>query len=216
MTFAFFDIDRTILGGRAHLSALYYFWRRGWLKSRSWPKLILAGLRYQFQKALGRPDADQLMAVVYSFTAGHKFDEFRKEMEIIFKSRMREKILIEARHEIEEHQAAGRSIVLISTALGSLADLIGQELKADQVVSSRLEVKSGYLTGNFERIVFSQEKLRQARLISSDLKKDYFYSDCYSDLFLLRAVGFPRVVNPDWRLRRVAKQKKWPVYYWHN
>jgi len=216
MAFAFFDIDRTVLGGRAHLSALYYFWRRGWLKSRSWPKLILAGLQYQIKRAFGQPDAGRLIAVIYSFTAGHKVDELRKEMEILFQSRIRGKILIEARREIEEHQAAGHSIVLISTALGSLADLIGQELKVDQVVSSQLEVKSGYLTGNFERIVFSQEKLRQAHLISPNLKKDYFYSDCYSDLFLLRAVGFPRVVNPDWRLKRIARRKKWPVYHWYN
>ncbi len=216
MTFAFFDIDRTVLGGRAHLSALYYFWRIGWLKSRAWPVLIYAGLRHQLKKALGRPDTDRLIAVVYSFTAGHRLEDLKKEMEILFESRIKKKILVAARKEIKQHQSAGRSVVLVSTTLESLADLIARELEVDQVVCSRLETRSGYLTGAFERIVFGQEKLHQAQAISSDLGKDYFYSDCFSDLSLLQAVGFPRVVNPDRRLKKIAVRDKWPIYYWYN
>lgn len=216
MAFAFFDIDRTVLGGRAHLMALYYFWRRGWIKTRSWPGLILVGLAYQVKRLLGRPDTDQLIVRVYSFVAGYSADDLKREMASLLEGQIRKRILSAARREIDNHRSAGRSVILISTALESLADLIGQEIKADRVVSSRLEVKNGYLTGGFERVVFGPEKLRQAESISSDLKQDYFYSDCFSDLSLLRAVGFPRAVNPDWRLKKIAQKEEWPIYYWYN
>jgi phosphoserine phosphatase len=41
-----------------------------------------------------------------------------------------------------------------------------------------------------------------------------FYTDSITDLPLLEAVGQPIVVNPDARLRRVAKRRGWPIEDW--
>ena len=41
-----------------------------------------------------------------------------------------------------------------------------------------------------------------------------FYSDSYTDMPLLLAVGEPIVVNPDARLRREAARRKWRVEIW--
>ena len=46
------------------------------------------------------------------------------------------------------------------------------------------------------------------------LEHCYFYSDSYTDLPMLEAVGYPRVVNPDLRLRRLARRRGWPVLDW--
>lgn len=43
------------------------------------------------------------------------------------------------------------------------------------------------------------------------LQDCYFYSDSISDLPLLAAVGYPRVVNPDLLLRREARRRGWEV-----
>jgi len=37
------------------------------------------------------------------------------------------------------------------------------------------------------------------------------YSDSFSDVPMLEAVGQPAAVNPDRRLRRVARERGWPV-----
>ena len=37
------------------------------------------------------------------------------------------------------------------------------------------------------------------------------YSDSFSDLPMLEAVGLPAVVHPDRRLRRVALERGWPI-----
>jgi phosphoserine phosphatase len=38
-----------------------------------------------------------------------------------------------------------------------------------------------------------------------------FYTDSFSDLALLEAVGHPVAVNPDVRLRRRAHERGWPI-----
>jgi phosphoserine phosphatase len=47
-----------------------------------------------------------------------------------------------------------------------------------------------------------------------DLADCYFYTDSYSDAPMLKAVGYPRVVSPDPRLKRAARQLGWPILQW--
>jgi phosphoserine phosphatase len=44
-----------------------------------------------------------------------------------------------------------------------------------------------------------------------DMGKSWAYSDSYSDYPMLAAVGRPTVVNPDLRLRLVARSYDWPI-----
>ena len=44
-----------------------------------------------------------------------------------------------------------------------------------------------------------------------DLGASWAYSDSYSDLPFLEAVGNPVAVNPDRGLRRIAAERGWPV-----
>ncbi len=46
---------------------------------------------------------------------------------------------------------------------------------------------------------------------SSGELKNYFYTDSIRDLPALEAVGYPRPVNPDGALVRVARSRGWPV-----
>ena len=45
-----------------------------------------------------------------------------------------------------------------------------------------------------------------------DLEQSWFYTDSSADLPLLESVGYPRPVNPSWRLAQIAKERSWPVY----
>ena len=44
-----------------------------------------------------------------------------------------------------------------------------------------------------------------------DLAASYFYTDSISDLPLVERVGHPVAVNPDLRLRRLARKRGWPL-----
>jgi len=44
-----------------------------------------------------------------------------------------------------------------------------------------------------------------------ELGRCWAYSDSYSDYAMLAVVGHPTAVNPDLRLRAVARSYDWPV-----
>jgi HAD superfamily hydrolase (TIGR01490 family) len=214
MAIAFFDIDRTIVKKRIHWIILGYSWQRGWFKMSDCPQMIFP-VAWSWLKALLRYDnLSEANYHPYFFLAGKSGSVFDHEMKVLFERKIKNKILESARKEILRHQKSGHSVILISAALGTIADLIGKELRVDRVIASRLERKDGILTGRFCKMIFGSEKLNQALEISSDLKKDYFYSDCSTDQALFQKVGFPRVVNPNWWFNLKARKNNWPVYYW--
>ena len=47
-----------------------------------------------------------------------------------------------------------------------------------------------------------------------DVGEATFYSDSITDLPLLERVGTPIVVNPDARLRRIARKRAWKIEAW--
>jgi phosphoserine phosphatase len=44
-----------------------------------------------------------------------------------------------------------------------------------------------------------------------DLAHCWAYSDSYSDYAMLAVVGHPTAVNPDFRLRALARSYDWPI-----
>jgi hypothetical protein len=44
-----------------------------------------------------------------------------------------------------------------------------------------------------------------------NLSECFAYSDSYTDVPMLRAVGNPSAVNPDSELRELAKENNWPI-----
>ena len=55
---------------------------------------------------------------------------------------------------------------------------------------------------------------RYAEALGIPLSESCFYTDSLSDLPMLEAVGRPVAVHPDPRLRRLARQRRWPTVDW--
>jgi len=53
--------------------------------------------------------------------------------------------------------------------------------------------------------------IRYAREHNVDTARSKAYSDSFSDLPMLESVGLPAAVNPDRRLRRIARERNWPI-----
>jgi phosphoserine phosphatase len=47
-----------------------------------------------------------------------------------------------------------------------------------------------------------------------DLADRHAYGDSLADFPLLEIVGHPHAVNPDFRLSREARRRRWPVEEW--
>jgi phosphoserine phosphatase len=77
------------------------------------------------------------------------------------------------------------------------------------------EVVDGAYTGKVLRAAHGEGKARALRELADaeglDLSASTAYSDSYSDVPFLEAVGHPVAVNPDRRLRRIARLRGWPT-----
>jgi putative phosphoserine phosphatase/1-acylglycerol-3-phosphate O-acyltransferase len=85
-----------------------------------------------------------------------------------------------------------------------------------QFVCTHLVSVGGRLTGEVvEPVCYGQGKVVWAERFAAewgvDLADSTFYSDSISDLPLMERVGRPVAVNPDMRLKRVARRRGWPI-----
>jgi phosphoserine phosphatase len=77
----------------------------------------------------------------------------------------------------------------------------------------------GKLTGGINRpLCYGEGKVLRSKKLAKthhiNLENSYFYTDSYSDLPMLQIVGHPFIINPDPRLKRTAREKKWPILDW--
>jgi phosphoserine phosphatase len=79
--------------------------------------------------------------------------------------------------------------------------------------------ENGVLTGSvLPPLIASQEKVTAMKRLmaarGAAAGESKAYSDSMSDLPMLECVGKPAAVNPGRRLRRIAKERGWPVIDW--
>src|SRR3712207_3172129 len=124
-------------------------------------------------------------------------------------------VYAEAADLIEEHRAAGREIVIVSSSGAEVVEPIGALLGADRVVATRMVIADGRYTGEIDYYAYGENKaaaMRQVAVESGyDLADCYAYSDSVTDLPMLSAVGHPTAVNPDRGLRKAALEHGRPV-----
>jgi phosphoserine phosphatase len=85
-----------------------------------------------------------------------------------------------------------------------------------QYVCTHLESQDGHLTGHIvPPVCLGSGKVVWAERFAAehyvDLSASHFYTDSITDLPLLERVGHPVAVNPDARLRRLARKRDWPI-----
>lgn len=136
-----------------------------------------------------------------------------------FESHVLERVSVRGRARVLEHQQAGHRVAIATSAVRQVAQPLARELAIPHLVCSELEVRDGELTGAFNRpLCYGQGKLERAKALVLSLggcmEGAAFYSDSITDLPLLEAVGHPVVVNPDARLRRIARRRGWPIEEW--
>jgi HAD superfamily hydrolase (TIGR01490 family) len=118
---------------------------------------------------------------------------------------------------MQEHRREGHLVAILSASTVYAVKFLAEHLGlGDSFLCTYLEVENGQFTGRVvEPSCFGENKVywadRFAARHGTDLKHAYFYTDSFTDLALLEYVGYPVAVNPDVRLRRLAKRRGWPV-----
>jgi HAD superfamily hydrolase (TIGR01490 family) len=125
-------------------------------------------------------------------------------------------IYAEALELFDEHHAAGRKVVIVSSAPTEVVGPLAEFLGADDAIGTRADVDAdGNYTGELEFYAYGAHKADAVRKLAAreyiNLPMSYAYSDSITDLPMLEVVGHPVAVNPDKELARVAGEREWKV-----
>ncbi len=213
-TAAFFDLDKTIIAKSSTLAFSRPF-QAGGLISRT---AMLRSAYSQFVYLAGGADHDQmekLRQFMSTLCAGWDVQTVREIVADTLHNVVEPLVYDEAVHLIEQHHAAGRDVIIVSTSGSEVVEPIGAMLGADHVVATRMKVKDGKYTGEIKFYAYADNKAKAIRDLARkrgyDLDNSYAYSDSITDVAMLESVGNAFVVNPDKELRKVARERGWPV-----
>jgi HAD superfamily hydrolase (TIGR01490 family) len=211
---AFFDLDKTVIATSSALAFGKPFYRDGLITKRDVVKAAYA--QFVFKRA-GADEQTMLRTRDYvaALCKGWKVDQVKQIVSETLHDMIEPYVYAEAATLIEEHQAAGRDIVLVSASGEEMVQPIGAQLGINDVIATRMKVADGRYTGEIEFYAAGAAKVEAVRKLAAergyDLQDCYAYSDSVADVPLLAAVGHPSAVNPDKGMRREANERGWPV-----
>jgi HAD superfamily hydrolase (TIGR01490 family) len=216
---AFFDLDKTIIAKSSTLAYAKPFYRGGLINRRA----VLRSGYAQFVFLAGGADHDQMermRAYMSAMCTGWDVQQVKDIVAETLHDLIDPMVYAEAAQLIEDHHAAGRDVVIVSSSGAEVVEPIGELLGADQVVATEMEIADGRYTGEIASYVYGPAKAEAIRRVAAsagyDLSRSYAYSDSATDLPMLEAVGHPCAVNPDKALRKTAIERGWLVLDFHQ
>jgi HAD superfamily hydrolase (TIGR01490 family) len=211
---AFFDLDKTVIAKSSTLAFGKPFYQGGLVNRRA----VLKSTYAQFVYLVAGADADQMDRMrdyLKTLCAGWDVRQVQAIVDETLHDLIDPLVYDEAVSLIEEHKAAGRRVVIVSSSGEEVVRPIGEMVGADSVIATRMVVADGRYTGDIEFYAYGPQKAGAIRDLVAregwDLADCWAYSDSYTDLPMLEEVGHPVAVNPDKALRRTAAERGWPV-----
>jgi len=212
---AFFDLDGTLLSVNSGRLWLQRERRAGRLRTRE----MLKGAFYLALYRMGTIDIERAMSDALATVRNLPEERLRTWTHEWFWGEVVPFTAPGALPVIAAHRAAGHPLVLLTSSSPYASECAVEHFGLDAFLSSTYEVADGRLTGRFvSPLCFGPGKIARAEAFARehgiDLDTSWFYSDSATDLPMLERVGNPRPVNPDPRLRRIARLRGWTVLDW--
>ncbi len=213
---ALFDMDRTLV--RRETASLYVKYQRE-LGEASFSDAMRV-LYWVLQYTAGVIDAPEVAKRALTSIEGLPEIVLSARCDDWFRTHVEAHVCDEGRRAVEAHRSKGDVLAIVTGASLYATRPLGRLLGISHLVTSELEVDAhGLFTGRFhdplcyaEGKIYRTEKL--AKELGFSLDEAIFYSDSFTDLPLLERVDVPVCVNPDPRLRRVARARGWRVEIW--
>lgn len=212
---AFFDLDKTVIAKASMVAFGRSFYDEGLISRR----LVLRGLWGQLvYMHLGASEQKlaRMRESVLALTKGWEQDRVRAIVREALEQVVEPIIYAEALELIQQHQAEGRPVYIVSASPEEIVAPLAEYLGVDGTIATQAEVDNeGRYTGEMHRYAYGPLKaeamVELAAAEDIDLSESYAYSDSYTDAPMLEVVGHPVAVNPDRPLLKLAREREWEV-----
>jgi HAD superfamily hydrolase (TIGR01490 family) len=213
---AFFDVDNTLVQG----SSAVHFGRglaaRDYFTYRDVLGFVYAQAKFQL---LGKENSNDVAAgrrKALTFIEGRSVSELVRLGEEIYDEIIADKIWAGTRELTQMHLDAGQQVWLITATPYELAATIARRLDLTGALGTVAESVDGVFTGRLVgEILHGTGKAHAVRSLAIreglNLKRCTAYSDSYNDVPMLSLVGTAVAINPDARLRALARERGWEI-----
>ena len=216
MRAALFDMDRTLV--REHSARLYvrYLRARGAATWRDSARVAW----WLAQYSLGVVDAGHVAQRALASLVGTHETVLASRCDDLFRREVEPHICDAGRRAVAEHKKRGELVAIVTGESPYAARPLARRLGIEHVVATELEVgPDGRFTGRLAGpLCYGVGKVTRSAVLAREmgffLHEACFYTDSYTDLPLLEAVGRAVAVNPDARLARVARRRGWRIERW--
>ncbi len=214
---AAFDLDGTVLRGQSGALWAWHLAGRRLVPARTALRVGALLIRYRRGAPL---DYDRLAAELLASFTGRPIAAFEALIDPFVEDRLLPTVRREARATMARLRDQGCHVVVASAALAPLVARVTARLPADGWIATELAPPidgtfAGRLVGPVRHGAAKVDALAaygDARFARWHL--DRAFTDHESDLALLEAAQRPTAVNPSPGLKRIARERGWPIAAW--
>lgn len=212
---AFYDVDGTLVSTNVVHAFAYYAANRGRLvESAMRTAAIVAGVPLFWA-------ADQMSRALFNELFYRQYRGLTRDRLVALSEELFEKVLKPAifpgaEEMVERCRRTGARQVLVTGAIDLTILPLARHFGMDDVIANELEFVGNVATGRIKKpLLASGVKAAAVRDYCAknglDLSACWGFCDSYADYPMLAVVGRPVAVNPDFRLRAMARTHDWPV-----
>jgi HAD superfamily hydrolase (TIGR01490 family) len=214
---AFFDLDKTVIAKASMVAFGRPFYHGGLINRRTVLRALYGELVYLHLGA-SEQKLNRIRESVLRLIKGWHRDRVCEIVAEAIEAIVEPIIFAEAADLIDWHHEQGRLVVIVSASPEEIVTPLSRFLGADDCIASKARVDDeGRYTGTMQFYAFGPFKAEAMDVLAAergiDLAASYAYTDSYTDLPMLEAVGHPVAVNPDRVLNRYAREHEFEVLH---
>jgi len=210
---ALFDLDNTLLAGDSD-----YLWGEYLASIGAVPAAEHRAENERFlrQYQRGELDVDAFLAFQLRPLREHPPERLTRWREDFVATWIEPLVLPKARALLAEHSEQDHELAIVTSTNSFITRPIAELLGVRHLLATEPEFAAGTYTGAYlgvpcsgpGKVAWVESWVEQNRLSLTD---SWFYTDSHQDLPLLEAVAHPVAVDPDERLRALARARRWTI-----
>ena len=212
MKFIIFDLDDTLLSGDCEREWITFLTSKGLMNDSS------AELdRFDLDYRIGILDFEEYSTFVQKPIMGLTREELDNLIEEFIQKNINDLTDNLTKDLLNEASSADK-VLIASGSHDFLVKGFADFFKIDSSIGTPVELKNNIFTGQLSgEPTFSDGKVRAVEkwcnINDIEVKDSIFYSDSINDLPMFEVCGVPIAVNPDEKLKKIAKERAFKVIY---